>query len=742
MNWLPTFATPALAAIAAAIAVPSLVILYFLKLRRKSVEVSSTLLWKKTIQDLQANAPFQKLRRNILLLLQLLMLAAALLALAQPQSTQATGSARRHVILIDRSASMNAIDGDHDGVLGAPGITRLEAAKRRALREIDALTEASPWALGAPGGGGDEAMVIAFDAASADIVQTFTPDKAALRAAVERVAPSDVPGAIGEAFRLAQAHRARRIIQDDAGGTAESTSIEVEGLVGGPPQTFHLFTDGRLPDLDQFLPAPDDTVYYHRLGRPNAANTAITGIRAERAYDEPDRLTIFVGLQNASPTPRSLDVELLLDGTPSAIRPVTLPAAQSPNALTPDQSTDPQAQAPAQAPAQNPDQPPARPSVGGMVFELTRPQGAIATVRLRTGDQDRRALDPAADALPTDDEAYLVVPPARRTTVAVVSNGNFFLAEALSGLPLARLERYTHSEFLALDQAQRDAFDVLVLDGLLPPGPPPGRALPPGRFLIFNAVPTGPDGLIETGSGGFTPIIDWQRDHPALRALTLDAVRVSNIRTVAPAPDASAQIIAETAAGPAIVELTSPDSRALVLPFDIADSTWPWNVSFVVFLAAAIDDLALESPQGGPDRGPSHPPIGSIYADRLPSGAASVYITPPPGGNEPVQIAPDGRVVYGPIRRAGVYQVEWTGPTGPTDVADGPRARRFFAASLSDPAESDIAPAPSAALANQIVSASAAARASAIQSFWPHLILAALALLMLEWYIFNRKVYL
>src|SRR5438876_3237088 len=120
----PSFLNPGPAAIAAAIAIPSLLILYFLKLRRREVTVPSTLLWKKAIEDLQANAPFQRLRKNLLLLLQLFILAAALLALAQPTLKSQTLTGARHLILIDRSASMSAQDATLDGKL----VTRLEAA--------------------------------------------------------------------------------------------------------------------------------------------------------------------------------------------------------------------------------------------------------------------------------------------------------------------------------------------------------------------------------------------------------------------------------------------------------------------------------------------------------------------------------------------------------------------------------------------------------------------------------------
>jgi hypothetical protein len=80
---------------AAAVAVPLLLLLYFLKLKRREQLVSSTLLWKRAVQDLQVNAPFQRIRRNILLFLQLLMLFAVLFALAAPVLSLMAGPSSR-----------------------------------------------------------------------------------------------------------------------------------------------------------------------------------------------------------------------------------------------------------------------------------------------------------------------------------------------------------------------------------------------------------------------------------------------------------------------------------------------------------------------------------------------------------------------------------------------------------------------------------------------------------------------
>src|SRR6185295_18904614 len=129
-------------------------------LRRRDVEISTTLLWKKAIEDLQANAPFQRLRRNILLILQLIILIAAVLALGQPYKKGQSLVSGKYVILIDRSGSMTAVDED-DGKGGKQ--TRLDAANKQAIALVQSLREGSALASTFGDKESDEAMVIAFD---------------------------------------------------------------------------------------------------------------------------------------------------------------------------------------------------------------------------------------------------------------------------------------------------------------------------------------------------------------------------------------------------------------------------------------------------------------------------------------------------------------------------------------------------------------------------------------------------
>ena len=129
-----TWLTPLAGAILAGVVVPPLLALWFLKLRRRPRVVSSTLLWTRSLADLRANAPFQRLRPSVLLFLQLLLIGLIAVAIAQPESDGLVDAGGRYVLLIDRSASMNASEGER-----AEDRTRLDIAKDAAIARVPEL---------------------------------------------------------------------------------------------------------------------------------------------------------------------------------------------------------------------------------------------------------------------------------------------------------------------------------------------------------------------------------------------------------------------------------------------------------------------------------------------------------------------------------------------------------------------------------------------------------------------------
>ena len=87
-----------------------IVALWMLRLKRQDVTVSSLYLWSTLLQETQANAPFQKLRRNLLLFLQLLTAFLLIGAFARPFVYGQTRAGHTIVLVLDTSASMNSTD--------------------------------------------------------------------------------------------------------------------------------------------------------------------------------------------------------------------------------------------------------------------------------------------------------------------------------------------------------------------------------------------------------------------------------------------------------------------------------------------------------------------------------------------------------------------------------------------------------------------------------------------------------
>src|SRR5216684_8613046 len=159
------------AAFAFAAAIPVVILFYLLKRKRVVRLVSSTLLWQKFLAETQASAPFQKLRKNWLLILQIILLALTVLALSRPFFKTRAKPAELRVIILDTSASMQATD---------ESPSRFEKARSEALKWVDSLANT-------------DQMVILQAGANTEVKQSATSEKAALRRALQACVCSDGP---------------------------------------------------------------------------------------------------------------------------------------------------------------------------------------------------------------------------------------------------------------------------------------------------------------------------------------------------------------------------------------------------------------------------------------------------------------------------------------------------------------------------------------------------------------------
>ncbi len=376
--------------------------------------------------------------------------------------------------------------------------------------------------------------------------------------------------------------------------------------------------------------------------------------------------------------------------------------------------------------------------VGGTVFQLDRSDGAIIQVNLR---QPGTPDPPEGDVLAVDNRATLAVPPAKRLSIAIVTRGSLVLSSLYEGLP-ARTTMIAPEKFeqLLKDQQLSD-YDVVVLDGYLPTTGLGASGLPPGRFLVLGAVPvTADNGITDKGKGPGASIIEWSRDHPVLRSVGLEKVVIAETRLVEVAPGTMTKTLALSDKGPVILEIATAETRAIVVPFNPLSSNWPFDVSFVVFNAAAMSYLGEEGAPGASLR--SVQP-GQTLSDRLPVGTTKATLDGPGGVSTELTPAADGRVVFGPIPRTGLYTISYAGVPGPSDVKkDNGEAARIFTANLFDASESDVRAATEVPFASTVASAAARQDSKADRKLWPYLLLAALGVVMFEWFIYNRKVHI
>jgi hypothetical protein len=312
------------------------------------------------------------------------------------------------------------------------------------------------------------------------------------------------------------------------------------------------------------------------------------------------------------------------------------------------------------------------------------------------------------DDLPLDDRAYAAVPGLERLRVLRVGAPNLYLDGALLSLGETISVHGARPEAAEATRARWSAYDVVIFDGVAP-APAPAA----GHFLYL--APRGP-GSPFPGRGNLrAPVFsDARRGHPLLRQLELSDVNIAEAERLTLAPGDVA--VASSFGAPLIATRERTGLRVAALAFDVRRSDLPMRAAFPLLVANALGWLA------GTDAREIMPAaVGAPARVPAPRGATRVEVRDPAGNRFTCPVV--GDVVDVPIRRAGFYRVG--------DVT--------LAANASDAVESDTAPVAELALGGRALAAPDRPTGSGRRPLRTWALLAAAALLLLEWTSTHRR---
>jgi hypothetical protein len=595
---------------------------YLLKPSRPTRRVSSTFLWLAAFHEMQTDRPWRRIPPSLLLLLQLLALAAIVGALARPYVLSFDASGLDAIVLLDVSASMQATD-------VAP--TRFEAARARVGEMIDAL---------APG----QTLGLVSLGAEPRVVAPRTNDPLVLRQALASLQPTlasaNLPAALSLAASLAEGHPEAQVVVVASGG------LERAQVPSGFP-----------------LP-----LRFVGIGSP-AENVAV-GAFGTRLID--GHMAALARVANYGPQQRVATLNLRVDGTRFDTRVLTI----EPGAAA-DASWD--------------DLP-----LSARVLEATLAE---------------------PDALAVDNTAWSVVGGDRPTRVLLVSTGNVFLERALglrSGVQVSRAGPATYTA----DAMSALPFDLVVFDGVIPPDVPPTGSLllvhpPAGNAL----VPAGQDVAISR-------LAAVRDDHPILADVPLSGIHISRARLLE--VPAWADSVLEAPETPLLLLGEQAGHRTAVLGFDVHDSDLPLQPAFPILIQHLLDWLV---------------PGGSVATPVVRVGEAAALVPLPearsvdivtPAGVQ-VRVAPPFPAApFAQTEQPGIYQVVQRD-------AEGHETRSQFAANFTNPGQSQLRVGTNATLTPGAANVSSAANLVAPREIWQIAVVIGLALLVIEWWAFQRQ---
>lgn len=395
-----------------ALGVP-IVVFYILKIRLRRQPVSTILFWSQVLNEQNPRSIWQRLRHLVSLLLQLAMLSLLAFAAGDPFFFWEVRSARRIVLVVDNSASMNATDVSPN---------RLSEAKRQAEQLIAGMRHRDEFALIAAG-------------TQPRVVVGFTSRQKTVHGALQSLPPTDGSSHVAEAVALG-----RRLLGEREDGKQREVIVFTDGRFLGVDElsasTSPPLSEGTAQPADSSVddravsrsPSPDVVAQIPvtlRIVGARSANVGITQFQVRRSLVDPLGYEILAEVTNASDQPVECRFEVELNSEAIDVVPLKMEAGGK----------------------------------WSQVFEKTSASGGHLVARLNHDD-----------ALATDNTASAVLPKRDVQPVLLVTSGNLFLQKVFEVNPLVKLT------IVAELPATIPAGTLVVYHRVTPEKIPPGPA--------------------------------------------------------------------------------------------------------------------------------------------------------------------------------------------------------------------------------------------------------------------------
>jgi hypothetical protein len=317
------------------------------------------------------------------------------------------------------------------------------------------------------------------------------------------------------------------------------------------------------------------------------------------------------------------------------------------------------------------------------------------------------------DYLAEDNSAWAVASDTSTGSILVMSqNRNLFLEQVLKSLPGVQAFQGDVTRSLPITP-----YDLYIFDGWLP------NQLPNGDLLIINPPSSTPLFTVGAEVSGANNII-VNADDPRMAFVDFGDVHVLKFKSVTGADWADNLITSD--GGTLLLAGQTGGRQVAVLTFDVHDSDLPLQITWPVLMSNLLEwftpRAAFSAPNGLT--------IGQSLPIRPPPEATAVRITLPDGTQRNLPIGRE-TLVFADTESPGIYTVDILKDEEVIQSAP-------FAVNLFAPNESDISPQTSITLGKNVI-APAAREEVGQREFWPWVALAALLILLIEWYVYQRR---